>query len=270
MTSIFDPLLSTALNQYKKAVFEPPANMLTKFSAGNKFDLINRDFLLSGIHNKEGYPYLLSLIARQIKDGLIVELGCRYGISTVAIGSHLPEKTKFVAIDIVKDARYIPDALWSMPNFRFVEADALNVARVFGVAKVSGQTVDVLFSDTEHTYEQLHAEFLAWQPLLSDEALFIVDDINLNDKRKFFDDFEGERMELTDLCHSSGFAIMVVKASPRYKGMSFADRLKISAQRSLDYYSNKHVTVITPSIISANFNSELASMAGHLQAGNGE
>ena len=67
MADALDSLLNTALDQYGKTRYELPARMLHRFLADEPFDDLNLSYLLGGIHNKEGYPYLLSLIVRQLK-----------------------------------------------------------------------------------------------------------------------------------------------------------------------------------------------------------
>lgn len=209
-----------------------------------------------------GYPHFLSILAATIEEGLVVELGSRYGISTLAIAAGLRPSAEFAAVDILRDLRYVPQQILGMPNFKFLECDGLNVPAIYRSLSHE-KTVDILFSDTEHTYEQISAEFRVWEPMLSENALFIIDDINLNDKRRFFEEYEGEKLDLTVECHTSGFGVLVVNRKRERGLQSFAERLSESAERALGFYSERHVAALRDQIRNANATAE----AGVLRRG---
>jgi len=174
-----------------------------------------------------GYFALLhNLVSNLPANTTIFELGNREGLSTIAILDSLKPSHVFVTYDIVAD-------------LRFVNADkALELKNIFWptIEDVLGENaqkfaewicdrygkISLLFCDTLHTYEQLSAEVKVFERFLCDEAIILVDDIQNNfdhpnkayhrDKYRFFEEWEGEKYDLTDFCHNpSGFAAFVYR-----------------------------------------------------------
>ena len=93
-------------------------------------------------------------------------------------------------------------------------------------------SISLLFCDTLHTYEQLSAEFSAFEKFLCDEAIILVDDIQDDlthtdprwhrTKYRFFEEWPGEKYDLTELCHNpTGFAALVYKRDNNENSWNF-------------------------------------------------
>ena len=75
------------------------------------------------------------------------------------------------------------------------------------VKELNGRTIDILFIDSWHEYNQAKKDWESYKPLLSDEALIICDDIlkgnpgdGIDNMRKFWDEMKGEKF-LNDNLH---------------------------------------------------------------------
>jgi len=152
-----------------------------------------------------GYYHWLALLVRFMQPKCVLELGSRHGISTVMLYSELPSDGHLISVDIDQDQRFVPDEMWRDPRMQFVYGDCLDLNIYRGFIPTN---IDIFWTDTVHYYEQVRDEFDIYEPLLSDDSLIIVDDINLNDKRSFFDELPYEKYDLTQLCHSSGFGVI--------------------------------------------------------------
>jgi cephalosporin hydroxylase len=157
-----------------------------------------------------GYFQFLKEIVIEAKPNHIVELGNREGMSTTAIidGMRTNDSGAFTTIDIVPDLRWMSEDAKKYTSVNFVFGDCLN-PQVLEIVKNIGP-IDILFTDTIHTKEQLESELKAYEPLLADQALILIDDINLNDKKLAFDDIPYEKVNDVRL-HVSGFGVVFYK-----------------------------------------------------------
>ena len=204
--------------------FRVPEPLLVMFS-DSATDRMYRDYLTS---SESGYLRFLPMLIRQLGLKFIVELGNREGVSTLCLFSALATDGRFVTVDIVRDQRFCPKHMFSDPRVRFVHGDVADLA-IYG-NKVPVE-IDLLFSDTIHFDRQLRDEFAIYGPLLADRALVAIDDINLNDKRKWFDEVPYPKWDLTALCHASGFGLMLIeRQEPISKEVRLAQAYAASAQ----------------------------------------
>ncbi len=190
--------------QKKDSVFIKKEN-LTKFKPGNKED----DEFLSYSNGVGGYYVkFLNFIIKKLQPEVIVELGNREAVSTVSIfDAAQTYGGEFYTIDIEKDQRYCPDEMFNNPKTHFLFGDVCS----YDIVKQIPKKIDFLFSDTIHFDFQIRDEFEIYQHLLSDTALIAIDDIKLNDKGKFFDEIYYDKWDLTELCHSSGWGLLLFK-----------------------------------------------------------
>ena len=103
--------------------------------------------------------------------------------SSIALFLGMNENQQLISVDIVKDQRYLPDKIIESNNFKCVIGDCLDLTIYQKELPVD---IDIMWSDTEHSFEQIQTEFGVYENLLADESLIIVDDIKLNDKFLFF------------------------------------------------------------------------------------
>lgn len=152
------------------------------------------------------YVKFLPLFIQKMGLKRIVELGNREGLSTLAIFDGLPDDATFTTIDIEKDQRYCPDAMFKDERVKFIFGDVSDLSIFEGKIPTD---IDFLFTDTIHYDFQLRDEWAIYQHLLADRALVAIDDININDKRKLFDELPYEKWDLTELCHVSGWGLFL-------------------------------------------------------------
>lgn len=119
------------------------------------------------------YYRFLYLLAKEMDAMLSVELGvCGGGGSLhLAMGSRI-----VVGIDVTYD-EYKDNMAWLKEhhnNLLFFKDDSVTVAPfIFEQFCV----IDILFIDTTHTYNQTMAEYNAYAPFLSDQAVVVLDDL---------------------------------------------------------------------------------------------
>lgn len=153
-----------------------------------------------------GYIKFLSLLVKKFDFKNIVELGNREGLSTLAIYDGMPSDSHFITIDIEKDQRYCPDAMFNDRRIKFIFGDVSNLSIFKNNIPMD---IDFLFTDTIHHDFQLRDEWNIYQNLLADKALVAIDDININDKRKLFDEIDYLKWDLTNICHDSGWGLFL-------------------------------------------------------------
>lgn len=201
-----------------------PGSLTKTFDLKNDFDSLNFDFLT----NKNGvagyYPWL-KLLAANSDAKLIVELGNRYGVSTVALFAGMKENQTLISIDIVKDQRYVTNEMIKDERIKLVWGDCLNLKTYLDHNIDIPIDIDILWTDTIHYYDQVKAEYDVYEPLLADEALIIIDDIRVNDKGRFYNEITHSKQDLTELCHSSGFGAIFYKRHEKERGKSKEERI---------------------------------------------
>jgi predicted O-methyltransferase YrrM len=119
------------------------------------------------------YYRFLKLLAEKINARLSVELGvCGGGGSLhLAMGS-----VQAVGVDVTY-AEYLDNVEWlalHYPNLQLYEDDSIRMAPVIYNRHGS---IDILFIDTTHTYEQTMSEYFAYKGFLSDNHYVILDDL---------------------------------------------------------------------------------------------
>lgn len=156
--------------------------------------------------DKQAYMTFLHYLVMRLKPQNIVELGNREGVSTVAIYDAASKTgSEFYSADIELDQRYCPEHMFSDPKMHFLFGDVLNI----DIIKKMPKNIDLLFSDTIHFDFQVRDEWEIYEHLLADQALVAIDDININDKRKLFDEVPYLKWDLTEVCHLSGWGLFL-------------------------------------------------------------
>ena len=120
------------------------------------------------------YYRFLKLLTAYIKPSLSVELGVCGGGGSL----HMAQGWKLgrvIGVDHQDDhMENIGHILDNCYNFNFIVDDSIGVAEE--IYHLYGK-IDILFIDTDHTYERTLAEFNAWKPYLSYCAIVIFDDL---------------------------------------------------------------------------------------------
>ena len=118
---------------------------------------------------------------------LIVELGTGDGATAARMMSVLPIGAKLVTINWPNPPsgdnpkKYLKDWL-ADPRLTIVFGDTRHEAWRF-----QDRSIDLLFIDSTHTLDCASAEWDAYRPKLKNGATVVVDDLDDNDMRKFWD-----------------------------------------------------------------------------------
>lgn len=150
------------------------------------------------------YYQWLALAVRLTKPALVVELGSGLGVSTLLMLAELSETARLVTCDVAPSLRFVPAEIMRDPRLRFCSGNDLNLS-VFGDDLPVG--IDLLFVDTEHTFDQVSAEWRIYRHLCRQGALVILDDILIDDMPRFWDALLYPKLDLTTECHRSGFGV---------------------------------------------------------------
>lgn len=183
------------------------------------------------------YMKFVPLLIEELGLKNIVELGNREGLSTLAIYDNLPIDATFITIDIEKDRRYCPDIMFRDKRVKFIFGDVCDLEIFNSLESGVPLNIDFLFSDTIHFDCQLRDEWNIYKYLLADNALVAIDDINLNDKRKLFDELKYDKWDLTEFCHISGWGLFHFQ---RKEQLSDAERLRKAYQESAKIWHRKY------------------------------
>jgi len=206
--------------------------LLKNFNFKKKFDLEQYGYFT----NELQYRYLSASI-KKYNPKFVVELGTRYGLSALSFINESSKNNKIISVDWLKQKSFVDKKiLKNFPNLKFVIGNCLDL----NIFEQIPFNIDILFMDTEHTYDQISKEFSVYENLLSDTALVIVDDINVNDKYKFFLKFNGKKKNLKRI-HSSGFGVLIYK---RKKKISDKERVLRAYRNSIKALSETNVNYL--------------------------
>ncbi|HCT85283.1 MAG: hypothetical protein DKM50_09570 [Candidatus Margulisiibacteriota bacterium] len=208
-----------------------PAELLMKHDLTKNPDREYLSYLVNGGAGG-GYHHWLTLLLKHSEAKTIVELGNRYGSSTIALYHGLKPDQVLYSLDIVKDQRFVPEVIYSDQRVKFVIGDALDLNSYLDNNIDIPIDIDIFWTDTEHFYEQVAAEFDVYEPLFSDEAIIVMDDINMNDTRQLFDAMPFEKYDLTSICHGSGFGVIHYVRDEKERGKSRLERINQSLLNS--------------------------------------
>jgi hypothetical protein len=136
---------------------------------------------------------------------LAVELGGYTGAGTLGLFSVLPTGSRLVSVDVRRDHRFVPPEAQEDSRLQIVIGDDLDL-QVFGPNPPT--PIDFLFVDTVHRKWQVEREWAIYKHLLAPSAIVVFDDIRVGDMGAFWRELEGEKLDLTDKRHRSGFGVL--------------------------------------------------------------
>ena len=165
--------------ELEKIISETQSSPYIKWNDESLADLIRYDNVYNVfIFNKDGnhgYFSLLHNLTSNI-EGTIVELGNREGLGILSIYDALSENSQLYTLDIVDDVRFINNKIKSDSRVKILnDFDALDSDRVSKTFEK--KSISMIFLDTIHTYEQVLAEFILWEPYMKDDCVMLIDDI---------------------------------------------------------------------------------------------
>lgn len=151
------------------------------------------------------YYNLMYILAGQINNGLLVELGVNKGRGLVSLAAG--NKTNVV---IGLDSHVWPNlhiSLVSYSNAWFLNMPSMPVPVV--IAEHANK-INLLHIDTEHSYSMAKAEFEAYKPYLAKGAYVLFDDLHAmdNDVSRYFYELPYEKLEDDRLHPSCGYGVL--------------------------------------------------------------
>lgn len=157
--------------------------------------------------NEGNYYQWLHLAVKVLKPKNILELGTANGTATWCMFTAKEKETFVTTIDIADNFKYMAQDMID-GNYSFIHGDTIS-SKIMHELRLKNmeRSIDFLFIDSHHIYSHITQEWALYQQFLTDESLVIVDDINHNDMRKFWDEIEYEKLDISSDCHYSGFGI---------------------------------------------------------------
>jgi len=141
------------------------------------------------------YYQFLKLLAKKLKPKVSVELGVCGGGGSLHLAIGYP-KGQVIGVDHQNDHPEHMEYLKRYTNLHFLLSDSTQAARK--VHKEYGK-VDILFIDTDHTYERTLLEYRAWKPFLSRKAVVCFDDLFRPGMQEAWDYIEGKKTRFDHL-----------------------------------------------------------------------
>ena len=156
---------------------------------------------LSRTEDRRDYPNIcehLPVLAKEAH-GTVLDLGSREGTATGAFLAGVEAAGGTVwSVDI--DAQYA-NAWADHPQWHFINADSLDKQKAFSAGMP--QEIDVLFIDTDHTYDRTLNELKTWAPHVKPGGIIILHDTeSFPDVKRALMDFVNTNKYPYSLCHN--------------------------------------------------------------------
>lgn len=151
------------------------------------------------------YLYLARLV-RELAPKRLVELGTDIGRAAAFMTTQLPARSEFITVEIGRQLRTDLAACQGDPRLKIVEGSSTD-PRIYETLR----DIDLLFIDTDHRYEQVSAEWEAYQNRLSKGAVVVFDDIHLNEgMERFWKELPEPKIDAGRDIHFSGWGLLQV------------------------------------------------------------
>lgn len=165
-----------------------------------------KDSRLYGRDSSNPYYDFLTHLLRDRKVAKVLELGTCTGASTSYLAIASPD-CKVITVDIESHPA-VTKQLSKFPNVEIWTANTLS-DECIKRAQEAGP-FDIVFFDTLHEYEQVMAEWGAYQSCIRQGGIALFDDIHLNEgMKKFWKELTVPKIELGHL-HWSGFGAAII------------------------------------------------------------
>ncbi len=164
------------------------------------------------------YLYLNALV-RVVRPHRVLELGTCQGGSTLFTLLALPVGADLCTVDIVDRADFLKE-FGGDRRLRRVVANDLDLSAV-----KPQDGIDVLFIDTEHSYDQVSREWELYRPFLSPSAVVAFDDIHLNpEMERFWVELKLPKLDTGRQFHQSGFGLACLDGDSSATGFAGSDQ----------------------------------------------
>ncbi len=155
----------------------------------------------------KGHTYytFLNKLVRRLAPKKVLELGTSQGRSGLFMMTALPTESQRVTVDVGSFLRTDLAAFAYDERIKIVYGNDLDDA----VAAEIGTGFDMVFSDSEHTYEHVVVEWEKYRHTFNDRAIVVMDDIHLNEgMERFWNSLKYEKIDTGADLHFSGFGIL--------------------------------------------------------------
>jgi len=151
------------------------------------------------------YYRFFRLLAAELKPKLSVELGVCGGGGSLHLALGHP-RGKVIGVDFQYDhPEQIEHIKETCKNFHFWGGDSiLSALQIRGSKLAKALDVDILFIDTDHTYDRTLAEFKAWRYYLSKNAVVCFDDLFRPGMEEAWNEIPGKKLRF-DFLHSGQY-----------------------------------------------------------------
>lgn len=143
------------------------------------------------------YYKFLGCMTKELRAEWAIELGVCGGGGSYHIAFMNPT-THVLGVDVQREypdnIKYIED---TCPNWTFVENDSLLFSK--NLEKFTPASIDLLFVDTTHEYNQTKWEFEAFLPLMSPGGVICMDDLNRVGVRRYWNEITLPKIEIPEL-----------------------------------------------------------------------
>jgi len=144
------------------------------------------------------YKFLYQL-AKAMQPRWVLETGTRLGLSAVQLAAGAPAAT-VITIDIDPQSQGRVKGVSEPNKVSNILPITSDSRKVIPLLPPECQKFDLIYLDSDHTYDVVMPEFRLFQPLLRPGGVMVFDDITLNAQmRKFWSEVPGPKAELNDL-----------------------------------------------------------------------
>ena len=152
------------------------------------------------------YYNLMYILAQQINNGLLVELGVNKGRGLISLAA-ANESNKVIGLDSHVWTG-LHESLMNYPNAWFLNMSSMPVPVVISEHR---RKIRLLHIDTEHTYSMAKAEFEAYKPYLAKGAYVLFDDLHAmdDDVMRYFYELDYEKVQDDRLHPSCGYGVLI-------------------------------------------------------------
>lgn len=141
------------------------------------------------------YRFLYELSVR-LRPRVVLETGTRFGCSAAQFAAGCPD-TKVITVDLDPEC---PTRIAQNPQTKQLTnilSIACDSSKAFNLIINHAREVDILFLDSEHTYNVVSSEYRLYCPLVKNGGLILLDDIHFNEEiERFWEQVPPPKIEL--------------------------------------------------------------------------
>ena len=149
------------------------------------------------------YYRFFEAVARLAEPELTVELGTCGGGAALHLAKGFPGGS-VISFDVTREPT-VQIVERAFPNFRFLQMDV-----IVGASMLQEGSVDILFVDTTHTYEQTIKEHSAWRCNMASGGVIFFDDLGREGMWDALREIGGNQLHFNDLGGDGGMVALFI------------------------------------------------------------